>query len=191
MNFSLTDWLPRCGSCTRNILARQNFDRSVWHIIGRFLAYQWSAIPRRALRTGQLFKQVITFNSKYERPLRDMNWFKCRLLTGLLLSFLVMGNHLAAQDLDEANFVRYTRLEGLSNNFISGIVQDSAGYIWIATHKGINRFDGKLFQSVFKSSTHSPLPDNLFRLIRRQPSNEIIGATRAGAFSFNPATGQI
>jgi putative methionine-R-sulfoxide reductase with GAF domain len=119
-----------------------------------------------------------------------MNWFKCRLLTGLLLSCLLTGNYLSAQDLDEVNFVRYTRLEGLSNNFIAGIEQDSAGYIWIATHKGMNRFDGKLFQSVYKSSAHSPLPDNQFRLIRRQSPNEIIGATRAGAFSFNPATGQ-
>jgi ligand-binding sensor domain-containing protein len=119
-----------------------------------------------------------------------MNWFKCRHLTGLLLSCLLTGNYLSAQDLDEVNFVRYTRLEGLSNNFIAGIEQDSAGYIWIATHKGMNRFDGKLFQSVYKSSAHSPLPDNQFRLIRRQSPNEIIGATRAGAFSFNPATGQ-
>src|SRR3954469_22388102 len=96
-------------------------------------------------------------------------------------SILMMSKPLVAQDLDESNFVRYTRLQGLSNNYISGIVQDSTGYIWIATHKGLNRFDGKKFQSVFKSTLHSPLPDNLLLSMRPQISNEIVGATRAGA----------
>ena len=70
-----------------------------------------------------------------------------------------------AQDLDETNFVRYTRLQGLSNNYISGIVQDSDGYIWVATHKGLNRFDGNNFMSIFKSSPRSPLPDNLLKYL--------------------------
>ena len=102
---------------------------------------------------------------------------------------LVIGNRLGAQDLEESNFIRYTRLQGLSNNYISGIVQDSTGYIWIATHKGINRFDGKIFQSVYKSSAHSWLPDNMLVRIHRT-ANEIIGATRAGAFAFDTETGQ-
>ncbi len=102
---------------------------------------------------------------------------------------LVAGNCLKAQDLEENNFIRYTRLQGLSNNYISGIVQDSTGYIWIATHKGINRFDGKIFQSVFKSSPHSWLPDNTLIRVHRT-NNEIIGATRAGGFAFDPQTGE-
>ena len=103
----------------------------------------------------------------------------------LLLSIftLIIGEALVAQDLDERNFIRYTRLQGLSNNYISGIVQDSTGYIWIATHKGLNRFDGKIFQSVFKSSPDSSLPDNMLIRIHRT-ANEIIGATRAGGFCF-------
>jgi ligand-binding sensor domain-containing protein len=118
-------------------------------------------------------------------------------LSNLFLSFLlVIGismsacNRLTAQDLDETNFVRYTRLQGLSNNYISGIVQDSTGYIWVATHKGLNRFDGNTLQSVFKSSAHSPLPDNLVELVHQQDSKEIIGATRAGAFAYYPGNGQ-
>jgi ligand-binding sensor domain-containing protein/putative methionine-R-sulfoxide reductase with GAF domain len=109
------------------------------------------------------------------------------VLQVLCLAFM---GQLCAQDLDESNFIRYTRLQGLSNNYVSGIVQDSAGYIWIATHKGLNRFDGKSFQPVFKSSSHSPLPDNLLVSMHHQTCSEVIGATRAGAFAFNPATGQ-
>ncbi len=114
-----------------------------------------------------------------------------KLLLSVLLSITVqmIDNCLMAQDLDESNFIRYTRLDGLSNNYISDVVQDSTGYIWIATHKGLNRFDGKMFQSFFKSSPHSWLPDNLLVRIH-QNSGEILGATRAGAFAFDPAAGQ-
>ncbi len=111
-------------------------------------------------------------------------------ISNLLMVFtcLLAGYTLKAQELDEANFIKYTRLQGLSNNFISGIVQDSTGYIWIATHKGLNRFDGNTFQSIFKSSLHSPLPDNLLIRLHAQNSGEILGASHAGAFSFNPVT---
>ena len=114
-----------------------------------------------------------------------------RFLFCVLFSFstLIMSSSLMAQDLDETNFVRYTRLQGLSNNYISGIVQDSDGYIWVATHKGLNRFDGNNFLSIFKSSPHSPLPDNLLKYLHEQSPTEILGATRAGAFAYNPSTG--
>jgi len=113
------------------------------------------------------------------------------VLTVLLsIAITILGdNRLVAQEFDETNFIRYTRIEGLSNNYISGIVQDSAGYIWIATHKGLNRFDGKTFQSIFKSSSHSPIPDNLLVSLHHQSTNEIIGGTRAGAFAFHPGSG--
>ncbi|MEP6950008.1 MAG: histidine kinase [Ginsengibacter sp.] len=120
-----------------------------------------------------------------------MNLHKMLLPVVLSIAITMLGsNHLQAQDLNESNFIRYTRLQGLSNNYVSGIVQDSAGYIWIATHKGLNRFDGKTFQSIFKSSAYSPLPDNLLVSIRYQTPNEIIGGTRAGSFSFDPVNGQ-
>src|SRR5450432_595272 len=119
-----------------------------------------------------------------------MNLFKLSFIILLSLLVQILGNRLMAQDLDESNFIRYTRLQGLSNNYISGIVQDSTGYIWIATHKGLNRFDGNTFQSIFKNSSHSPLPDNLLWLLHDQNANEILGATRAGAFAFNSTTGQ-
>ncbi len=31
---------------------------------------------------------------------------------------------------------------GLSSNHVQGVVQDLSGYVWIATDKGLNRFDG-------------------------------------------------
>jgi ligand-binding sensor domain-containing protein/anti-sigma regulatory factor (Ser/Thr protein kinase) len=91
----------------------------------------------------------------------------------------------AGQEFDETSFLRYTKLDGLSNNFITAIVQDSSGYVWIATNKGLNRFDGKFFTSFFKSSENSPVPENLITSLSLQNNNEIIGTTGAGAFSYN------
>ena len=36
--------------------------------------------------------------------------------------------------------------QGLSNSTINDIYQDNDGYIWIATGKGLNRFDGQEFR---------------------------------------------
>lgn len=120
-----------------------------------------------------------------------MNQIKLQYRWLLLMTIIIAaGKPLRAQEFDESNFIRYTRLQGLSNNYVSGVVQDSLGYIWISTHKGLNRFDGKTFQSIYKGSSHSPIPDNLVVSMHCQVSNEIIGSTRAGAFAFNPASGQ-
>lgn len=85
------------------------------------------------------------------------------------------------------SFTRYTRLEGLSNNDISGIVQDSLGFIWVATAKGLNRFDGRFFTSYYTGSPEIPLPGNTINQLKIQ-GGELIGSTTGGAFSYNPAT---
>src|SRR6266508_2670865 len=66
-----------------------------------------------------------------------------RLLILLLLLFPV--NELTGQRVSEKNFTRYTTAEGISHNTITGIAQDSAGYVWIATASGLNRYDGSRF----------------------------------------------
>lgn len=43
------------------------------------------------------------------------------------------------------NFNSYTEENGLPSNTINSIVQDSKGYLWIGTDKGLSRFDGNNF----------------------------------------------
>jgi ligand-binding sensor domain-containing protein len=64
-----------------------------------------------------------------------------RRLLFILLASLFVCVCSTAQSVDQSGFTRYTRMDGLSNNSVSGIVQDPLGYIWIATNKGLNRFD--------------------------------------------------
>ena len=65
--------------------------------------------------------------------------------------FISMGV-VHAQRLAAARYVHYTTVQGLSNNSVTGLVQDGTGYIWISTAAGINRFDGHHFVQFHTSS---------------------------------------
>ena len=57
---------------------------------------------------------------------------------------LTMALPAAAAPLD-CLFEHYSSEDGLSHNYISQILQDRDGYIWISTWYGLNRFDGNRF----------------------------------------------
>ena len=59
-----------------------------------------------------------------------------------------------AQQLLESDFDHYTKKDGLSHNIVTGLAQDSTGYIWIATAYGLNRYNGSSFVQ-FHSSDDS------------------------------------
>ncbi len=79
------------------------------------------------------------FNSNLENCQMLLRSF---VLTCSLL-FLLAGQ-LSGQT-DELQFKIYGFEEGLSHRNVFKIQQDSFGFIWIATYKGLNRFDGKQF----------------------------------------------
>ncbi|HEU5166422.1 MAG TPA: histidine kinase [Chitinophagaceae bacterium] len=54
----------------------------------------------------------------------------------------------------------YTTKDGLSNNTVNAVTQDKYGYIWIATGKGLNRFDGTTFQQFYSDSGRNSLPED-------------------------------
>lgn len=72
-------------------------------------------------------------------------------LFGLLyrISVLVLGmmtgQALLAQSSEDYAIRHYGVADGLSNEWIADIEQDAAGFLWVATQYGINRFDGKTF----------------------------------------------
>ena len=76
----------------------------------------------------------------------------------LLLLLVLPASFLAAQDLDENNFSRYTVDEGLSHNNVTAIAQDSTGYIWAATSSGLNRYNGSRFTQFHSNSDSLSLP---------------------------------
>lgn len=54
-------------------------------------------------------------------------------------------------------FINYGVQNGLSQSNVSGIVQDSSGFIWLATESGVSRFDGRDF---LHYTTEDGLADN-------------------------------
>lgn len=64
--------------------------------------------------------------------------------------------------------------DGLSNDWISDIVQDREGYIWLATQYGLNRFDGYDFES-YNAEPRDPhsLSANWIRHLERSSDGEI------------------
>ncbi|AFM03754.1 signal transduction histidine kinase [Bernardetia litoralis DSM 6794] len=56
-----------------------------------------------------------------------------------------------AQDYDLA-YQHITTENGLSNNFVTTIIQDKKGFIWLGTQEGLNKYDGYSFK-IYKSDS--------------------------------------
>ncbi|MCK0131302.1 hypothetical protein MWU59_07255 [Flavobacteriaceae bacterium F08102] len=66
-----------------------------------------------------------------------------RLLCFVLFSFFIQLS--TAQINKRISFRSLSVEEGLSQNSVISIAQDSIGYLWFATQDGLNRYDGKTF----------------------------------------------
>lgn len=95
-----------------------------------------------------------------------------------------------AQGGDQIHFERLTTEHGLPGDWIrGGVVQDSHGFVWIATNNGLSRFDG--YQ--FKNYRHQPdnpdsLSNNGIRAIAIDATDIIWLATGGGLNRFDPVT---
>jgi signal transduction histidine kinase/ligand-binding sensor domain-containing protein len=58
-------------------------------------------------------------------------------------------------DARDVRFVRLSRSQGLSQQFVSHIVQDEHGFLWFGTLYGLNRYDGYHFR-IFKNDPDDP-----------------------------------
>lgn len=72
---------------------------------------------------------------------------------------------LQAQVLETAMFDHYTKNDGLSDNAVTGIAEDSAGFLWIGTQWGLNRFNGNKFVQFHSSNDSNSLPaDDIYSM---------------------------
>lgn len=70
-------------------------------------------------------------------------WLGCIVL---LLALCVSPGTVEAQS-PTVVFKNFSVNEGLSHNFVRGFLQDSRGFMWIATVDGLNKFDGYTFKT--------------------------------------------
>src|SRR5690349_2636058 len=73
-----------------------------------------------------------------------------------LLSAVVFG-----QQAKQYSFRHFTVSNGLASNTVSDAMQDSYGYVWMATINGLQRFDGNSFLTFHnKRSDPKSIPTN-------------------------------
>lgn len=108
----------------------------------------------------------------------------------VLLCFLFLGPHLLVAQ-TQYLFRNYTAEKYLSSNVIRCILQDSKGYMWFGTKRGVNRFDGthvKLYQ-YDKDNSKSIGSDFIDSFVQVTDSTIWVG-TDKGVFILNVKTDQ-
>ncbi|NQZ11220.1 MAG: SMP-30/gluconolactonase/LRE family protein, partial [Algicola sp.] len=89
-------------------------------------------------------------------------------------------------------FERFTVDQGLSQNTVTSMLQDSQGFLWFGTQNGLNRFDGYEFL-VFHHNTDDPnslSSSFILSLLEDEQGYLWIGTFNGGLNRFDPRTAQ-
>jgi len=101
----------------------------------------------------------------------------------ILCFLLVFFFHTVNAQYEEKDFVHYTVRDGLSENYITCLIQDSLGYIWIGTDIGLNRFDGHAFKNFFQGTKTLPLLSGTISKLKSFSTHQL-GIVNRGGFQL-------
>ena len=88
---------------------------------------------------------------------------------------------------NNTSFEKFSTEQGLSQNSIMRILQDSRGFLWFGTFDGLNRYDGyqfKIFRNIPGDST-SLSNNNILSICEDNSSNIWIGTMGGGLNKYN------
>ncbi len=89
-------------------------------------------------------------------------------------------------------FHRLNELDGLTNNIMNDIVQDTLGQIWVATEGGLFRYQGNTFQKFVKDRNNpNSLPNNYIQKLYVDQTNSIWVLTEYGVGKYEYQTDAI
>ena len=71
-----------------------------------------------------------------------MNALNFNRFVVLVVLTLCLGTAASAAPASRMHFSHISLQDGLSQNNVQSIMQDSTGYMWFATESGLNRYDG-------------------------------------------------
>ena len=81
---------------------------------------------------------------------------------------------------------------GLSQNTVKSIIQDSNGFIWVGTYNGINKYDGySMIHYKFSNDINSLSSNIIISLFEDKEGYIWAGTTNAGLNRIDPRTGKI
>ena len=75
-----------------------------------------------------------------------------------VIFFLLIITGESSAQLRNLRFDHFTPDQGLSQNNVTSILQDRAGFMWFATRDGLNRFDGYRFNVYKRDPERSSRP---------------------------------
>lgn len=108
-----------------------------------------------------------------------------------ILLFLFCSSAETLADTKSISFRHLGVENGLSNNYVTAIVQDKKGCVWIGTESGLNQYDGYSF-TVFNSSNSGLKHNAINSLYYDQETNILwIGCKYGGLYALNCATYEI
>jgi len=82
--------------------------------------------------------------------------------------------------------------EGLSQNTVKSIIQDSNGFIWVGTYNGINKYDGySMVHYKFLNDVNSLSSNIIISLFEDKDGYIWAGTTNAGLNRIDPRTGKV
>ncbi|MBV8552792.1 MAG: hypothetical protein JOY54_15970 [Acidobacteriaceae bacterium] len=86
-------------------------------------------------------------------------------------------------------FTHLTTNDGLSQGYVTAILQDRRGFMWFATRDGLNRYDGNTFV-VYKHNPNDPgsLSSNFIQDLMEDDRGYLWIATNTGVNKFDPTT---
>lgn len=94
------------------------------------------------------------------------------------LSFLSLCVTAAYAQTVPLKYNQFSRSDGLSNNFVNSITEDTRGFMWIGTRSGLNHFDGYTNQFfVNNSEDTASLSTNDISHVISLPNNKILAGT--------------
>ena len=111
-------------------------------------------------------------------------------IRGRIFIFLICFPLLLFAQSDNIRFEHLTVDDGLSNNFVRSIVQDSMGFMWFATEDGLNKYDGYTF-TVYRNDPNdsTSLSENKVEVLQVDKNGIIwVGTDGGGLNAFNPQT---
>jgi len=113
-----------------------------------------------------------------------------RLLAYCLLLWLLHPLGSRAQRIAPADF-RFEHLtvdQGLSHSDAMTVVQDKAGFIWVGTNRGLDRYDGYELRQYTRPITPEGIASNRIKVLHVGPSGRLwVGTQRAGLSYYSPA----
>ena len=100
----------------------------------------------------------------------------------------------ASKNITQYTQTAWQKKDGLPQNSITSITQSNDGYLWIGTHNGLVKFDGREFK-VFsapmdlKNNANDGIPDNFISVIQKTDKEGLwIGTNGEGLSNYNFST---